>query len=142
MLSSDFNDAGDSSDNFSPEPKPASKAKVISKKSSAPSTKAKAAPKKSTQSTLKVTKNNAPKKRTAPASDEENSDDDSAGDDSLLSNTPPSAKRQKKGPAPKRTGSKPLREIDNESLALDGADHLPAASKGKKEQYQKVRQSF
>lgn len=68
-------------------------------------------------------------------------------DDTLLSATPPSAKKQKKAPAPKKMGAKPLREIENEAIAeaidasmnLDGTDE-PKPKKGSKstEQYQKV----
>ena len=69
----------------------------------------------------------------------------SANDDSLLSNTPPSAKKQKKAPAPKKTASQPLAELENESFAMDSAaDERPVSKAGKKggatEQYQKLTQ--
>lgn len=98
------------------------------------------------QTTLKP-KAPVSKKRAKAESDEENSDNEPSvqDDDSLLSNTPPSAKRQKKAPAPKKTGGKPLQPIDNESISLDGADDSkpkpkPTAKKAgtATEQYQKV----
>lgn len=65
-------------------------------------------------------------------------------DDSLLSNTPPSNKKQKKAPAAKKTASKPLQEVENESFAFDGAsDEKPKAGAKKgaaSDQYQKLTQ--
>jgi DNA topoisomerase-2 len=95
----------------------------------------KAAPKKATQTTLKVAKA-VPKKRAKPTSDDE---DD--GDNSGFSHTPPSSKKQKKAPAAKKPAGKPLEEIENDSMMLDG----PSDSKSKKkktatETYQKLTQ--
>ena len=87
-----------------------------------------------------------PKKRAKPDSDEENSDHDgdSMDDDSLLSNTPPSNKKQKKAPAAKKTASKPLQEVENESFAFDGASDAKPKAGAKKgaasDQYQKLTQ--
>lgn len=138
-----------------PKAKPKTKAapKAAPKAASKPAPKkaaaTKVAPKKTSQTTLKM-KPAASKKRPRP--DTEDEDEDSASDvslhdNSLLSNTPPSAKKQKKAPAPKKTGAKPLREIENEAIAeaidasmnLDGIDE-PNPKKGSKatEQYQKV----
>lgn len=113
--------------------------------------KAKAAPKQTTLKAPKTAPKAAPKprKRAQPDSDDENSDQDAAtNDDSLLSNTPPSAKKQKKAPAPKKTASKPLAEIENESLAMDdAAEDRPISKPGSKKkgggssgQYQKLTQ--
>lgn len=120
--------------------KPIAKAapKVAPKKAAT----AKAAPKKLSQTTLKPrSKSIVPKKRAKPDSEDENSDADrmSLHDDSLLSVTPPSAKKQQKAPAQKKTATKPLREVENEALAYDGADD-PEPKKGSKstETYQKV----
>ncbi len=98
------------------------------------------------QTTLKPAK-----KRPKPTSDDENSATESPSlhDDSLLSNTPPSAKKQKKAPVPKKTGAKPLREVENEAImeAIDASMHLDGRheSKPKKgskstETYQKLTQ--
>ena len=114
------------------------KIKPAAKKATALPSKAKATTKKVTQTTLKPKV--APKKRPAPTSDDENSDHDSFDDASLLSNTPPSAKRQKRAPATKKSSGKPLQEIDNESLGLDGLDAPKPAGKAKQEQYQKLTQ--
>lgn len=116
------------------------KAKVVPKKP-APASKPKAPPKKTIQTTLK-TKTVVPKKRSKLISEDENSDNDvpSHNDDSLLSNTPPSSKKQKLVPA-KKSGGRPLEQIDNESYSMDGTvDEKPAkAKKSGTEQYQKVR---
>ncbi|KAK5125991.1 DNA topoisomerase 2 [Meristemomyces frigidus] len=137
----------DASSDFAPEPALKTKAKAPAakapaKKAAAPKTKA------TKQTTLKVTKAPAkPKKRAKPESDEENDDDISMNDDSLLSNTPPSAKKQKKAPAPKKTASKPLAEVENESFNFDGAAEMEPKPKPKAqkkgtatEQYQKLTQ--
>ena len=94
------------------------------------------------QTTLKATKTTA-KKRPKPDSDDEDptSDIDSMHDASLLSNTPPSAKKQKKAPAAKKAGGKPLQDIANESMNMDGpADLAPAKKKSATDQYQKLTQ--
>ncbi|KAK6828646.1 DNA topoisomerase II [Apiospora arundinis] len=120
------------SDGFSPEPKPKAKPKPAVKKAAAKP----AAPKKMVQTTLKAPKA-APKKRAKPTSD----DEDDAPDNSDFSNTPPNAKKQKKAPASKKASSKPLEEIENDSMMLDGSpDAKPAKSKTATETYQKLTQ--
>jgi DNA topoisomerase II len=121
------------------------KAKAAPKKATAPlkAPKAtKAAPKKMVQTTLKATKPTT-KKRPKPESDDEDppSDQDSLNDASLLSNTPPSAKKQKKAPANKSAG-KPLQDIANDSMNLDGPSEPrpPPKKKSATEQYQKLTQ--
>lgn len=120
-------------------------AKASAKKAPA-APKAKAAPKKQTQSTLKVTKKAAPKKRVVDSEDE-GSDIDVASDDDGLLDTPP--KKQKKAPAAKKSAGKPLEEIENESFPMDDSDmdgnmDGPSDSKPAKkggnntEKYQKV----
>lgn len=95
------------------------------------------------QTTLKPVKA-APKKRAKPTSDDENSerDEPSIHDDSLLSNTPPSNKKQKKAPAPKKTGGKPLQEMENETIATETIATDMVEAKPKKgsntDKYQKV----
>lgn len=90
----------------------------------------------------------AARKRPKTESDDENDDVSSVGGGSVLSTTPPQTKKQKKAPAPKKVGSKPLREIENEaiseaidaSLMLDGSpDAKPKKGSKSTEQYQKVR---
>ncbi|KAL9078962.1 MAG: hypothetical protein Q9157_002146 [Trypethelium eluteriae] len=134
-------DAGASSD-FEPAPKP--KAKAAPKKAAAATTKAKSAPKKTTQTKLKPTKAPAPKKRARPDSDNENSDNErsaaSLHDDSLLSNTPPSAKKQKKAAPAKKTAAKPLQEVENESMGMDGTTEPKPAPKNATDRYQKLTQ--
>ncbi|KAL2009643.1 hypothetical protein VTN00DRAFT_5450 [Thermoascus crustaceus] len=120
MVESDFHD--DDSSDFVPDVAPKSKAKP--KKPAA----TKAAPKKLTQTTLKTTKTTASKKRSKPDSDDESNDDnDKFDDDSLLSSTPP--KKAKKGPAPKKGGSKPLADVANESFVTDGANEAQPSEK-------------
>jgi DNA topoisomerase-2 len=95
------------------------------------------------QTTLKTTKP-VSKKRPKPESDEEDalSDIDSMHDTSILSNTPPSAKKQKKAPAAKKGGGKPLHDIENESMNFDGGADLQPMMKKKDatSQYQKLTQ--
>jgi len=90
------------------------------------------------QTTLKTTKA-VPKKRAKADSD---NDDDDAALDSSFSHTPPSAKKQKKAPAPKKSSGKPLAELENESLGLDGASEVKPKAKAKTatETYQKLTQ--
>ena len=57
--------------------------------------------------------------------------------DSLLSVTPPSAKKQKKGPAPKKSSGKPLQEIENEAMSSTSPLKAKKSSKAT-DQYQKV----
>ena len=128
---------------FSQKPKPKAKAapkaapKAAVKKAAA----AKAGPKK-TQTTLKSKALPvASRKRAKPDTEDEDSGPDNVSlhDDSLLSVTPPSAKKQKKATVSKKTGGRPLRELENEAMALDGSSD-PQAKKGSgaTEQYQKV----
>lgn len=89
------------------------------------------------QTTLKTKA--APKKRAKPDSDDDNDGDSFDGD---MSNTPPNAKKQKKAPAVKKGGGKPLGEIENDSfMQLDGPSE-PKTSKQKTatETYQKLSQ--
>ncbi|KAI0022529.1 DNA topoisomerase [Xylariomycetidae sp. FL0641] len=127
-------DFDNDSDAFSPDPKPKAKA-AVKKTAAKPAAKAtKAAPKKMVQTTLKTSKA-ASKKRAVSISD----DDDASG----FSNTPPSAKKQKKAPAPKKTGGKPLGEIENDSMMIDDVDGPSEARPKKKtatETYQKLTQ--
>lgn len=128
---------------FSQKAKPKAKAapKATAKAPIKKNATAKAAPKKA-QTTLKPkTTTAASKKRTKPDTEDEDSGPDNVSlhDDSLLSVTPPSAKKQKKAPAMKKTGGRPLRELENEAMALDGAvDPQPKKGSGATEQYQKV----
>lgn len=102
--------------------------------------------KKTTQTTLKSKA--APKKRKKADTEDEGNDSDepSLHHVSVLSATPPSAKKQKKT-LPKKTGAKPLREIENDaiseaidaSMMLDGSpDEKPKKGSKSTEQYQKV----
>ena len=115
------------------------KAKPASKK--VPAAKApKAGTKKLVQTTLATSKT-ASKKRAKPESDEEDSpsDPEAFGQGSLLSNTPPSAKKQKKAPVKKSSGSQPLQGIENESMQLDEPLAKGASSKkSATEQYQRL----
>ncbi|KAF2001853.1 type II DNA topoisomerase [Amniculicola lignicola CBS 123094] len=84
------------------------------------------------QAKPKATKS-APKKKRKDDSDEENSDIDMDDapldeDESLLADTPP---KQKKAPAPKKTGGKPLAELANEESFATVMEDEPA-SKPKK----------
>ncbi|KAI0391663.1 DNA topoisomerase [Xylariaceae sp. FL0594] len=90
------------------------------------------------QTTLKTTKA-VPKKRAPVDSDHDDGDD---AVDSSFSHTPPSAKKQKKAPAPKKSSGKPLAELENESLGLDGAAETKPKGKSKTatETYQKLTQ--
>jgi DNA topoisomerase II len=92
----------------------------------------KAVSKKMVQTTLKAKP--APKKRPKPDSDDE-SNDDISQDGSNLSNTPPSAKKQKKGPGPKKQGGKPLQPVENESMSGPKSKETSAT-----ERYQKLTQ--
>ena len=99
---------------------------------------AKAPSKKMVQATLKTAK-----KRPKPESDDEDppSDVGSFHDASLLSNTPPSSKKQKKAPVGKKQGGKPLAEVANESMNLDGpAESNPKKKKTATDQYQRLTQ--
>ncbi|KAK2757563.1 DNA topoisomerase 2 [Arachnomyces sp. PD_36] len=119
--------------------KPAAKAP---KKAAAP----KAAPKKKIQTTLKpkaTAKTAASKKRAKPESEDEGSGDEQGADDgSLLSSTPPNvAKKAKKSAAPRSNASKPLSNVENESVGMDGAeDPKPKAGSKSSDQYQRLTQ--
>lgn len=115
------------------------------KKAAATAPKPKPAPKKQTQTTLKVTKKAAPKKRAVDSEDESSEIElNSKHDDDLLDDTPPQ-KKQKKAPVAKRAASKPLEEVENESFQADGVMDEPPAPKsaaskgGNSAKYQKVR---
>ncbi|KAL7784854.1 DNA topoisomerase [Trichoderma ceciliae] len=112
----------DDSDGFAPKPK--AKAAAV-----------KPAVKKMTQTTLKTKP--APKKRPIIESDEE---DDDVEVSSGFSNTPPTAKKQKTAPPPKKSGSKPLAELENDSMALDDDTKPASKKKTATETYQKLTQ--
>lgn len=105
----------------------------------------KAATKKMTQTTLKPKAKSAPAKKKAKAdSEDEMSDAHMSGDDdddgdSLLSHTPPKAK---KASAPKRAGSKPLADVENESFGGEGASEAAGKNGNASEKYQKVSPSI
>lgn len=88
----------------------------------------------------------APKKRPKPDSDDDEDGSPSAADpfdeDSILSNTPPNAKKQKKAPATKKQSGKPLQDIANESMNMDGpADPKPSGKdQSATDKYQKLTQ--
>ncbi|KAF4998924.1 hypothetical protein FDECE_11668 [Fusarium decemcellulare] len=113
---------GDESDGYVPEIKSKAKPKAAPKK---------AAPKKMVQTTLK----SKPKKRPTPGSDI-----DDVSDGSGLSNTPPKAKKQKKAPAPSKSSSIPLAELENDSMAIDSPPPKAASGKTATEMYQKLTQ--
>ena len=95
------------------------------------------------QTTLKPKiKSTASKKRPKPDTEDEDStpERDSLHDESLLSTTPPSAKKQKKAPAPKKSTTSALKEIENEAMNVDGGSDLKEKKSTKaSDQYQKVR---
>lgn len=110
-----------------------SKAKAAPKKAPA-----KSAPKKMTQTTLKAkpaSKSAPAKKRTKADSEDEVSNSHLSDDDSLLSHTPPKAK---KASAPKRAGSKPLADVENESFGADGQSDAAPKNGSASDKYQKV----
>lgn len=83
----------------------------------------------------------ASKKSAKPDSDDDDDDDDDMSDggldddddfdDASLSHTPP--KKTKKAPAPKKSGSQPLADVENESIGNDGQKDSNVSEK-----YQKV----
>lgn len=80
------------------------------------------------------------KKRAKPESDDEGAGGQGSDDDSLLTSTPPNvAKKAKKSAAPRSNASKPLADVENESVGVDGADD-PKPKPGSKssDQYQRV----
>ncbi|KAJ9610748.1 DNA topoisomerase 2 [Cladophialophora chaetospira] len=109
--------------------------KPAAKKAAAP--KAKPAPK---------PKSTVPKKRPKKDSEDEGSGSDADGafdDESLLADTPPKAKKAKPNPNPvKGSHKKPLGDLVNEAIGIDGANDSPQVKKKKRvsEQYQKLTQ--
>ena len=122
-----------------PVQKPKAKA---AKKAAAP----KPASKRTTQSTLKSnskTKTTTSKKRPLRDTEDELSSDRSMAfdDESLLSSTPPNAKKPKPNPTSIKPKKKPLGDVVNEAITLDGTqDGKPKKGKGVLEQYQKLTQ--
>ncbi|KIW24077.1 DNA topoisomerase 2 [Cladophialophora immunda] len=134
-------DIDDGSSDFEPVAKPktkpvkkASESKAATKKATVP--KAKPGPK---------PKTTVPKKRSKKDSEDEASDDEAGNpfdDESLLEDTPPQAKKAKPNPV-KGSHKKPLGDVVNEAIGLDGATDSPQPQKKKKrvsEQYQKLTQ--
>jgi hypothetical protein len=133
-----FNISDDENSDFVPEkPAPVSLTRlvgilsqVVTDSLASQKAKAKAAPKKAAAAKPKAAAKKAPVKKTAAKkkakadSEDEMSDvhmsDDDAG--SLLSQTPP---KGKKAAAPKRAGSKPLADVENESFGGDAAQDAP-----------------
>ncbi|KAJ5174226.1 DNA topoisomerase 2 [Penicillium canariense] len=111
------------------------KAKAAPKKAAT----AKPAAKKTTQTTLKPKPKSAAAKKKAQADSEGEMSDVqmSADEDSLLSHTPPKAK---KTAAPKRAGSKPLADVENESFGGDASSETPKEKGNASEKYQKLTQ--
>lgn len=107
---------------------------------------AKAPAKKMAQTTLKPkAKTITSKKRSKPDSDNEqiSPEDVLQNDGSVLSMTPPSAKKQKRAPAPKKTGAKPLQENENEAVNVGGGDNSKSKQAANStDQYQKVSALF
>ncbi|KAH8659309.1 DNA topoisomerase [Tricladium varicosporioides] len=139
-----FNDYGDGdSDPFSPVAAPKPKKAPTTKKAAAPKVpkvpKAKAASRKTVQTTLKMTKPASKKRPKEDSDNEESPDRDSIDNDTMLSNTPPS-KKYKKDPLAKKAGSKPLRDIANESINMDEPSDKPIVKKSASDQYQKLTQ--
>lgn len=99
---------------------------------------AKAPAKKLTQTTLKSKAKSAPAKKKAKVDSEDDMSDPVSDDDqdSLLSHTPPKAK---KASAPKRAGSKPLADVENESFGGDSSS-APNKNANASDKYQKVSQ--
>jgi DNA topoisomerase-2 len=116
------------------------KAKTAPKKTMAP----KAATKKATTAKVPTkTKSTVPKKRAKADSEDEQSEPDLAFDDeSLLGDTPPKAKKAKtttSGKNPFKSPQRPLGQIVNEAMALDGsADKKPKKGKRVSEIYQQL----
>ncbi|EQL29951.1 DNA topoisomerase II [Blastomyces dermatitidis ATCC 26199] len=135
-IDSVFEDDGASSD-FIPEV-PKSKGKAPKKAATA--TKPRAPAKKTAKASAKPKGAAATKKKAKVDTEEELSDYDEAGGDdvaSLLSATPPNAAAKgKKSGGSKKTSSKPLGNVENESFGMDGA----ATPKESSERYQKLTQ--
>lgn len=132
-------DDGGSSD-FVPDEAPKAKAKPKTTKPAA------SKPKKLTQTTLKAKPAaKATKKKAKFDSENEESDHENIDDfiDSVMSTTPPSKPKPKKAPA-KKSGSKPLADVANESFGLDDGDEVesskPSTDTGAGDKYQKLTQ--
>jgi DNA topoisomerase II len=81
------------------------------------------------------------KKRSKPDSEDEASSiiDPAFDDESLLSHTPPKAKKPKTAPAPAKSTKKPLADVVNEAMAVDGTmEDKPKKGKRVSEQYQMI----
>ncbi|KAJ5292310.1 ubiquitin-conjugating enzyme E2 15 [Penicillium atrosanguineum] len=130
----DISDGGSS--DFVPEPATKAKAKAAPKKAA---TAPKATTKKMTQTTLKPKAKSAPAKKKAKADSEDEVSDVHMSDDdnSLLSHTPPKAK---KAAAPKRAGSKPLGDVENESFAGEVVSEAQGKDGNASDKYQKLTQ--
>ncbi|KAL4923578.1 DNA topoisomerase 2 [Aspergillus undulatus] len=110
MAESVFGDDGSS--DFVPDEAPKPKAKAPAKK---------AAPKKQTQTKLTAKPAAKGKKKAKADSEDEMTDHgDPFDDDSLLSQTPP--KKTQTVAATKKGGSKPLANVENDSISIDGGD--------------------
>ncbi|KAK5998438.1 DNA topoisomerase 2 [Cladobotryum mycophilum] len=110
----------DDSDGYAPKPK----TKAVASRPAA---------KKLTQTTLKTKA--APAKRPKPESDDD--DVDLSG----FSNTPPSSKKQKKGPATKKTNVVASSDVENEAAYSQASDVKPnGKDKTATEKYQKLSQ--
>ncbi|KAL4798336.1 DNA topoisomerase [Aspergillus venezuelensis] len=110
MAESIFEDDGSS--DFVPDEAPKPKAKAPAKKA--------AAPKKTTQTKLTAKPAAKGKKKAKADSEDESDHDDPFDDDSLLSQTPP--KKTQTTAATKKGGSKPLADVENDSVSIDGGD--------------------
>lgn len=128
--------------------KPKAKPKAAPKAAPKKAATVKPTSKKASQTTLKPNaKLVKSKKRPKQDSEDEDSSPErvSEHDDSLLSATPPEAKKQKRAPTSKKAGAKagakPLQEVENEALNLDGAsDAQPKKASKATDQYQKASQ--
>lgn len=123
-------DVSDAESDFAPAPKVA-KAKTATKKPTAPKATTK---KPATVKAPAKTKQTVPKKRAKVDSEDEQSEPGLAFDDeSLLGDTPPQAKKAKITSStknPVKSPHKPLAEILNDAMALDGAaDEKPEKKK-------------
>ncbi|KIX03425.1 uncharacterized protein Z518_06977 [Rhinocladiella mackenziei CBS 650.93] len=125
------------------EPATKSKTKAVTKKPAA----SKPAPKKTTAPKAKPgpkPKTTVPKKRSKKDSEDEISDEESINvfeDESLLEDTPPQAKKAKTIPV-KESHKKPLGDLVNEAMGVDGTHDAPQPQRKKRvsEQYQKLTQ--
>ncbi|KAM0484337.1 hypothetical protein ACHAPX_001760 [Trichoderma viride] len=114
----------DDSDGYAPKPK----AKAAATKP---------AVKKMVQTTIKP---KAPPKKRPIIDLESDEDDEDVQASSGFSNTPPTAKKQKTAPPPKKSGTKPLVEVENDSMAIDDDPKPASKKKTATETYQKLTQ--